>query len=140
VSEADAYSIFSSAIWVILIASGPVLAIATLVGLGIAFFQALTQIQEMTLTFVPKIAAIFRRARGRSALHVRDAVASVGHRVRPYRGGRAVRRAAMILSVAFVATPDVARGWETFMPPPNPLSPRRPTQPGGRRDLPAGNP
>ena len=58
-SEADAYSIFSSAIWVILIASGPVLAVATLVGLGIAFFQALTQIQEMTLTFVPKIAAIF---------------------------------------------------------------------------------
>ena len=58
-SEADAYAIFSDAIWAILIASGPVLAIATIVGLGIAFFQALTQIQEMTLTFVPKIAAIF---------------------------------------------------------------------------------
>jgi flagellar biosynthetic protein FliQ len=39
VSEADAYSIFSDAIWTILIASGPVLAIATLVGLGIAFFS-----------------------------------------------------------------------------------------------------
>jgi flagellar biosynthetic protein FliQ len=59
VTEADAYAIFSNTIWVILVASGPVLAIATFIGLGIAFFQALTQIQEMTLTFVPKIAAIF---------------------------------------------------------------------------------
>jgi flagellar biosynthetic protein FliQ len=59
VNEADVYEIFSDTIWVILLASGPVLAIATIVGLGIAFFQALTQIQEMTLTFVPKIAAIF---------------------------------------------------------------------------------
>ena len=58
-SEADVYTIFSDAIWTILIASSPILAIATIVGLGIAFFQALTQVQEMTLTFVPKIAAIF---------------------------------------------------------------------------------
>jgi flagellar biosynthetic protein FliQ len=36
-----------------------VLGIALAVGLVIAFVQALTQIQEMTLTFVPKIAAIF---------------------------------------------------------------------------------
>ena len=35
------------------------LVVALGVGLVIAFFQALTQIQEMTLTFVPKIAAIF---------------------------------------------------------------------------------
>jgi flagellar biosynthetic protein FliQ len=42
-----------------LIASAPVLVVALGVGLIIAFFQALTQIQEMTLTFVPKIAAIF---------------------------------------------------------------------------------
>jgi flagellar biosynthetic protein FliQ len=33
--------------------------VALVVGLGIAILQALTQIQEMTLTFVPKIAAIF---------------------------------------------------------------------------------
>jgi len=59
VSEADVYSIFANSIWAILIASAPVLAVATVVGLGIALFQALTQIQEMTLTFVPKIAAIF---------------------------------------------------------------------------------
>ncbi|WP_043753945.1 flagellar biosynthetic protein FliQ [Pseudooceanicola atlanticus] len=43
----------------VLIASAPILVVALAVGLFIAFFQALTQIQEMTLTFVPKIAAIF---------------------------------------------------------------------------------
>lgn len=57
-SDADAYAIFSDAIWAILIASGPVLALATAVGLVIALLQALTQVQEMTLTFVPKIVAI----------------------------------------------------------------------------------
>nr|WP_244996009.1 flagellar biosynthetic protein FliQ [Pseudooceanicola nitratireducens] len=43
----------------VLLASSPILGVALAVGLVIAFFQALTQIQEMTLTFVPKIAAIF---------------------------------------------------------------------------------
>lgn len=57
-SDADAYAIFSDTIWTILIASGPVLALATVVGLAIALMQALTQVQEMTLTFVPKIVAI----------------------------------------------------------------------------------
>ncbi len=37
----------------------PILLVALCVGLIIALFQALTQIQEMTLTFVPKIIAIF---------------------------------------------------------------------------------
>ncbi|WP_375176172.1 flagellar biosynthetic protein FliQ [Pseudooceanicola sp.] len=58
-NEADAYEILSQTILTVLIASAPVLAVALAVGLVIAFFQALTQIQEMTLTFVPKIAAIF---------------------------------------------------------------------------------
>jgi len=35
------------------------MAVAMIVGLAIALFQALTQIQEMTLTFVPKIIAMF---------------------------------------------------------------------------------
>lgn len=39
--------------------AAPAMAVALLVGLAIALFQALTQIQEMTLTFVPKILAIF---------------------------------------------------------------------------------
>ncbi|WP_110814159.1 flagellar biosynthetic protein FliQ [Pseudoroseicyclus aestuarii] len=43
----------------VLLASAPVMLVALVVGLGIALVQALTQVQEMTLTFVPKIVAIF---------------------------------------------------------------------------------
>lgn len=39
--------------------SSPLMAVALVVGLIIALFQALTSIQEMTLTFVPKIILIF---------------------------------------------------------------------------------
>lgn len=38
---------------------GPILGVGLSVGLTIAFIQALTQLQEMTLTFVPKIVAVF---------------------------------------------------------------------------------
>lgn len=58
-TETEAYDILYDTILTVLIASAPILAVALVVGLIIAFFQALTQIQEMTLTFVPKIAAIF---------------------------------------------------------------------------------
>ena len=54
-----AYDILSDTVLTVLLASAPVLAVALSVGLVIAFFQALTQIQEMTLTFVPKIVMIF---------------------------------------------------------------------------------
>lgn len=53
------YELVRQTVMTVLIASAPVLIIALVVGLVIAFLQALTQIQEMTLTFVPKIAAIF---------------------------------------------------------------------------------
>ena len=43
----------------ILIVSAPTLAVSLLVGLVISLFQAVTQIQEFTLTFVPKIIAVF---------------------------------------------------------------------------------
>ena len=58
-TEADVHTVLSNAFLTVLYASGPIMAIALVVGLVIAFFQALTQIQEMTLTFVPKIVAIF---------------------------------------------------------------------------------
>ncbi|MFD2739575.1 flagellar biosynthetic protein FliQ [Sulfitobacter aestuarii] len=58
-SRGDIHQILSDTIWTILIASGPVLILAMVVGLSIALFQALTSVQEMTLTFVPKVAAIF---------------------------------------------------------------------------------
>ncbi|PYB77501.1 MULTISPECIES: flagellar biosynthesis protein FliQ [Rhizobium] len=57
-NEADALDIMQSAIWTILIASGPAVAAGMIVGIVIALIQALTQVQEMTLTFVPKILAI----------------------------------------------------------------------------------
>jgi len=38
--------------------SGPMLIVALIVGLGVSIFQAVTQIHEMTLTFIPKILAV----------------------------------------------------------------------------------
>lgn len=58
-NEADALELVRAAIWTIIIGSGPAVAAAVIVGLVIAVLQALTQIQEMTLTFVPKIIVIF---------------------------------------------------------------------------------
>ncbi len=46
--------------WVSLKIAGPVLGTALVVGVGIGIFQAVTQIQEMTLTFVPKAIAVLR--------------------------------------------------------------------------------
>lgn len=43
----------------VLIVSAPVLIVSLVVGLVISLFQAVTQIQEFTLTFVPKIIAVF---------------------------------------------------------------------------------
>ena len=49
----------SEAIKMVLFISLPMLAVALIVGIAISLFQAVTQIQEMTLTFVPKIIAVF---------------------------------------------------------------------------------
>ena len=57
-NEADALDIMQAAIWTILVASGPAVLTAMIVGVGIAILQALTQVQEMTLTFVPKVGAM----------------------------------------------------------------------------------
>ena len=51
-------SIGREALMVTLMISGPMLLFGLIVGLSIALFQAVTQIHEMTLTFVPKILAI----------------------------------------------------------------------------------
>jgi flagellar biosynthesis protein FliQ len=47
------------AIWTIVIVSAPLMVVGLVVGVVISLVQALTQIQEMTLVFVPKILAIF---------------------------------------------------------------------------------
>jgi len=43
----------------ILLVGGPVLLVSLLVGLIIGLFQAITQLQEMTISFVPKVIAVF---------------------------------------------------------------------------------
>lgn len=57
-NQADALDIVQAAIWTIIVASGPAVLAAMVVGIAIALFQALTQVQEVTLTFIPKIIAI----------------------------------------------------------------------------------
>jgi flagellar biosynthesis protein FliQ len=51
--------IFLNLFMAILMSAGPILLVSLLVGLVISFLQAITQIQEFTLTFVPKIVAVF---------------------------------------------------------------------------------
>jgi flagellar biosynthetic protein FliQ len=58
-NEADALKLVQDAIWAVIVGSGPAVGAATVVGIVIALIQALTQVQEATLTFVPKILAIF---------------------------------------------------------------------------------
>lgn len=58
-NEADVLDIAREAIVVTIKVGGPTMLLALLVGLGISLVQALTQIQEMTLTFIPKILVIF---------------------------------------------------------------------------------
>lgn len=58
-NEADALELIRSALWTIIMGSGPAVVAAMVVGLVVALLQALTQVQEMTLTFVPKIVVIF---------------------------------------------------------------------------------
>ena len=57
-NEAAAIEIVHSAIWTIIVAAGPAVGAAMVVGIVIALIQALTQVQEVTLTFIPKIIAI----------------------------------------------------------------------------------
>jgi len=58
-NEVTVVELGRQALWVILMMSGPIMLSGLLIGLIIALFQALTTIQEMTLTFVPKIIVIF---------------------------------------------------------------------------------
>lgn len=52
------YDTLRQALWIAVITSLPILTVALFTGLIVGLFQALTSIQEMTLTFVPKLAAI----------------------------------------------------------------------------------
>ena len=58
-TPADTLDFGRQAIYVLLQICAPAMLTALVVGLGIGLIQALTQIQEMTLVFVPKIISIF---------------------------------------------------------------------------------
>ncbi len=57
-TEAELLDILRQGLWLCLIISLPILGLTLVVGLAIGLFQALTSIQEMTLTFVPKLGVI----------------------------------------------------------------------------------
>ena len=56
---AETLDLARDAIWLLIQLSAPMMIAGLVVGIAIAILQALTQIQEMTLTFVPKILAVF---------------------------------------------------------------------------------
>ena len=56
--EAVFFDTLREGLWVSVLISTPILGVALVVGIAIGLFQALTSIQEMTLTFVPKLAAM----------------------------------------------------------------------------------
>ena len=57
-SGSEVAALAQSAFWVVLAIAGPMLLAALVVGVGIGLLQALTQVQDMTLTFVPKLLVI----------------------------------------------------------------------------------
>jgi len=58
VSEGSVIHLAREAISLILLLAGPLLAVSLGIGLAVSIFQAATQIQEQTLTFVPKLVGI----------------------------------------------------------------------------------
>ena len=58
-NEVEVLDISREAIFTLIKVVSPVLLVALFIGLIIGIFQALTQIQEMTLAFVPKILGVF---------------------------------------------------------------------------------
>ncbi|MCH5375500.1 MAG: flagellar biosynthetic protein FliQ [Planctomycetes bacterium] len=57
-TEGVFYDTLRQGLWIAVLVSIPILSVALVTGLVIGLFQALTSVQEMTLTFVPKLAAI----------------------------------------------------------------------------------
>jgi flagellar biosynthesis protein FliQ len=57
-TEAAIFDILRQGLWISVMISAPLLAVALLAGVTIGLFQALTSVQEMTLTFVPKVGAM----------------------------------------------------------------------------------
>ena len=73
------------AIITLVLVASPLMLVGLVVGVAISLFQALTQIQEMTLVFVPKILAIFVAHADRAAVHGRRAARPHDAARRPHR-------------------------------------------------------
>ena len=54
----EAVTLFKGALWMTVLLSAPMLVFGLVAGLVVSIFQAVTQIHEMTLTFIPKILAV----------------------------------------------------------------------------------
>lgn len=59
ITQGEVLDIASQAIYTIIVVSAPLLLVSLIIGLIISVFQTVTSIQEQTLTFVPKILAVF---------------------------------------------------------------------------------
>jgi flagellar biosynthesis protein FliQ len=57
-TEGMIFDTLRQALWIAVTISAPLLAVALVAGVIVGLFQALTSVQEMTLTFVPKVAAM----------------------------------------------------------------------------------
>jgi flagellar biosynthesis protein FliQ len=57
-TEAAIFDILRQGLWISVVISAPLLGVALVAGVTIGLFQALTSVQEMTLTFVPKVGAM----------------------------------------------------------------------------------
>ena len=66
-NEVDALELVQSALWTTMWICVPLVLPAMAVGIFVALFQALTQIQESTLTFVPKMIVVFFSAMASAA-------------------------------------------------------------------------
>ena len=73
------------AIYTLIMVASPVMLVGLAVGVAISLLQALTQIQEMTIAFVPKILAIFVSLADRAAVHGREAARGNAADRRPHR-------------------------------------------------------
>ncbi|GMU41593.1 MAG: hypothetical protein AMXMBFR23_24590 [Chloroflexota bacterium] len=58
-TDANVIALAQDALMVTLLVSGPILGVSLVIGMLISVFQAMTQINEVTLTFVPKILGVF---------------------------------------------------------------------------------
>lgn len=57
-SEADIFEVLRASLWAAVMMGAPILLVTLVLGFAIGLVQALTSIQEMTLTFIPKIIAV----------------------------------------------------------------------------------